>query len=95
MLDLEGNKTEIMYIHLQKRKMYNWEHINENSDSFYIFRNEFVDGKTNKIYEMLKTFDVHKQELFDKEYKRKRKQQIKENILSGALLYRFKNFEKH
>lgn len=94
MCDADNNKNEIMYIHLQKRKMSNWLDIDEKCNSFYILRDEFLDTKNVNIYDILNFIDINRQNIFDLKTKNKRKKQILDNILSGALIARLKSFKQ-
>lgn len=63
-------------------------------NSFYILRDEFLDTKNVNIYDILNFIDINRQNIFDLETKNKRKKQILDNILSGALIARLKFFKQ-
>lgn len=95
MFDLDGNKNEIIYIHLQKRKMHNWSKISESCNSFYLFRNEFIDENLFELEDFSNSKYATKKRDFEIDWRKKRLKQIYGNLLSGSLIYRSKKFIAH
>lgn len=90
-----GNVSEIMYIHLQKRDMLNWSTIDNNCKAFYILRNEFheADGVFS-INNKLNSLNTNNKNEFDTLCVKKKKKLIFNNLFSGGLIARMKRFSK-
>lgn len=87
--DKETKRQELLYVHLQKRKMK--VEINYKSDDYYIIPNRFIE---HKDYPLGKLIDENSKEIFWKEYYVRRIKEIIKNIANGALRMRCIRFKR-
>lgn len=89
-------EQEIMYIHLQKRKMYGDKQIH--GQKFAILRNEFINITEEISHDQiidelsLKEVDEVKKEQFFKDVREKRKKQVITNLLTVAIRFRINRY---
>lgn len=83
-----GNKSEeFMYIHLQKRKMY--QRFSEKKERYAIMRDEFMDMGAATVEEMLLLpVDQQKKQAFESGAQKKRKKILWEKMLSGWIIFK-------
>lgn len=91
-----NTEIEVMYAHLQKRKMNGWKTFTDDVDQFGIYRTDFFNCRNQKdVIEKLNTpIDIDKESAFYLRVKRIRRKMIVSNLLSGALKYRIKRILK-
>lgn len=90
----DGKIKEIMYVHLQKRKMHGWNMIPDDSNRFLILRTKFIDNiEGDNPLNFLVNKNSEEKKKFLKVYKSMRRKQIFDNVLSGALKSRLKRFK--
>lgn len=90
-IERNGDKSEYMYVHLMRRKMYG--EIADSSQKFAIARTSFLDNVTGRYGDILTAAKRVEAENDKKRYEndiryKNMRNQIK-NILRGALLFRF------
>ena len=86
--DVTGLNYEVMYVHLQKRKMLGWQNITDDCEHFYILRNYFIVCKKDELIFRLNSVDVEQRKIFMDRYHKLRRKQVFNNIMSGAIKMR-------
>ncbi len=88
--------VEIMYAHLQKRKMIGWDVLSDDLSCFGMYRTDFfVCQNTNDAINMLNTpINKCKQNVFYKSFKKMKRKSFLSNVFSGAIKYRIINLTK-
>ena len=86
------NCSEVMYVHLQKRRMIGWQTL-DNINDYYILRNMFLIQ--SDFVNQIQNVDYSEKYEFEKNYRfNYRKNQIK-NLFLGAIKFRMKRFRKY